>query len=397
MTMGSVSEELRAAMSGLLRAVCEDLGEPVSREWEEAFRAVPRHRFLPHLVWLESDDGGEGYVRGNRAREPHRWLRAAYANGPVITQVNDGDEPGSDDEAWPSSSASAPSIVFRMLHMLDVKDGMRVLEIGTGTGWNAGLLSARLGSDLVTTVDVDFAVATKAAHVLKEAGLNPRVVGMDGAQGFEPDAPYDRVIATCSVRRVPYAWIEQARPGGVILTPWETPWFCYGLLRLDVSGDGTASGRFCPHSAFMLMRGQRTDLRIFRDVVRDDHAPDESVTRLSPWAVSGDDWSRRFAVGLVLGDVWQAWHDEPDVHGVQTRLWLATTDAASWAAVDWDGKREDRFAVWQYGPRRLWEEVEAAHLWWRHAGGPGPERFGLTVTSDAQVPWLDSPDRPVTP
>jgi hypothetical protein len=67
---------------------------------------------------------------------------------------------------------------------------------------------------------------------------------------------------------------------------------------------------------------------------------------------------------------------------VQSRLWLATTDATSWAAVDWDGERGDRFAVWQHGTRRLWDEVEATYRWWRMAGEPGPERFGLTVGSE---------------
>ncbi|MET8677657.1 hypothetical protein ABZW18_08720 [Streptomyces sp. NPDC004647] len=179
----------------------------------------------------------------------------------------------------------------------------------------------------------------------------------------------------------------------MILTPWETPWFCYGLLRLHVGGNGTASGRFSPHSAFMLMRGQRTGLRIFRDVVRDEHVPEESATGLSPWAVSGDGHSLRFAVGLRLVDVWNAWHDDPEVDGVQSRLWLATTDATSWAAVDWDGELRDRFTVWQHGARRLWDEVEATYRWWRRAGEPGPERFGLTVGSEGQV--LDSPDQPL--
>ncbi|MGW6912218.1 hypothetical protein ACWGB8_00130 [Kitasatospora sp. NPDC054939] len=45
------------------------------------------------------------------------------------------------------------------------------------------------------------------------------------------------------------------------------------------------------------------------------------------------------------------------------RLWVATTDASSWAAVDHDGGPGERFTVWQYGPRRLWEEIEEAHRW----------------------------------
>ncbi|GAA2275214.1 hypothetical protein GCM10010430_71440 [Kitasatospora cystarginea] len=78
--------------------------------------------------------------------------------------------------------------------------------------------------------------------------------------------------------------------------------------------------------------------------------------------------------------------------GVKSRLWVATTDAGSWAAVDYNGCDDDRFTVWQHGPRRLWEEVEAAHHWWLTNGRPGPARFGLTVTADgAHTFWLDEP------
>jgi protein-L-isoaspartate O-methyltransferase len=385
-------------MRRLLGAVNEDLGAPLSPEWEQALWAVPRHRFLPEQIWV-----GDGLEPCRRSVAPETWLRSAYADEPAVTQINDGRDPGDGDgdgdgegDRWPSSSASAPSIVLRMLDMLDVKDGHNVLEVGTGTGWNAGLLAHRIGGERVTTVEVDPALAAQAADNLKHAGLEPQLIAGDGVAGYPGGAPYDRVLATCSVRRVPPAWVEQTAPGGVILTPWETPWLCYGLLRLTVDGDGLASGWFSPHSAFMLMRNQRTGLGIFRDVVRDEHVPEESWTTLSPWAVTGDDWAAQFAIGLQLRDVWRTWHDDPDVDGVAKRLWLATTDATSWAAVDWDGRTGERFTVWQHGPRRLWNEVEAAHRWSLHVGGPGPERFGMTVSPEGRhTAWLDAPDRPV--
>ncbi|MFF5472252.1 methyltransferase domain-containing protein [Streptomyces achromogenes] len=384
-----MSTEEQAAACGLLRALGEELG-PLGPELAAAFRRVPRHMFLPREVWL--DEEGD-WVSCARDAEPARWLAAAYADAPVVTQVNDG-EKARDGEVWPSSSASAPSIVFRMLRMLGPRPGDRILEIGTGTGWTAGLLAALLGDENVTTVDVDPALTEAAVRSLKALGLRPAVATADGAGGFPSSAPYDRIIATCSVRRLPYAWVEQTRPGGIVLTPWETPWFCYGLLRLHVGGDGVASGRFAPHSAFMLMRGQRTDLRIYRDVVRDEHIPKESATGLDPWLVAGADADARFAVGLRLPDVWHAWHHRPDVPGVATRLWLATTDATSWAAVDWDGTPDAReYTVWQYGDRRLWDEAEAAYKWWAGQGRPPVGRFGLTVTPDGGRAWLDDPSR----
>ncbi|MER7703600.1 methyltransferase domain-containing protein [Kitasatospora sp. NPDC097605] len=363
----------QAAVRGLLRAVGEAFGGPVPREWQEALEAVPRHRFLPERIWLENGQGG--YEPCDLQDNHLRWFDAAHADVPLVTQLNDG---RASADAWPSSSASAPSVVVRMLCDLDVRPGMRVLEVGTGTGWNAALLAHRVGAGNVVSVEIDADVARQAGEAL--SGVE--VICGDGADGWSRRAPYDRVVSTCSVRRVPWAWIEQTRPGGIVLTPWDNPMICWGLLRLTV-GRNQAEGRFSPHSAFMLMRTQRQDLRIFRDVVRDEHVPAESRASLSPRLVTGDAWEARFALGLRLGDVWTAWEEDA------ARLWVATTDARCWAAVDDDG------AVWQYGPRRLWDEVEEAHRWWEERDRPGPERFGLTVGAQGQRAWLDVPAQPV--
>ncbi|MET8622710.1 methyltransferase domain-containing protein [Kitasatospora sp. NPDC004669] len=379
-----------AASRGLLQAISRYLGSDVAPEWRRAAEATPRHRFLPGRVWLPSEDGG--LERCDREREPERWFATAYADEAVVTQINDGQEPEDLSDALPSSSASAPSIVFRMLDLLDLAPGMRVLEIGTGTGFNAALLSHRLGDVNVTTIEIDPAVVELARSNLKANGYDPTVVCGDGSLGWSAEAPYDRVVATCSVQHVPRTWIEQTRPGGAVLVPWESPWICGGLLRLTVKGDGTATGRYTADSAFMLMRTHRLDLRLFRDVVMNDHVPAESTTARSPWAIADSPIETQFAFGHRLGDLWYAWHHDPDLDDVETRLWVATTDGGSWAAVDSDGTdNAERYTVWQHGPRRVWDEVEAAHQWWLDNGRPGPDRFGLTMTPEGQRAWLDHP------
>jgi protein-L-isoaspartate O-methyltransferase len=381
----------QAAIRGLLQAVGHHLGHPLSPEWVQAAHAVKRHRFLPERLWLNSGDGS--YAPCELQQDSRRWFAAAYADNAVVTQVNDGAEPEEDD-VWPSSSASAPSMVFRMLEYLDLADGMQVLEIGTGTGWNCALMAHRLGGGNVVSIEVDAQVAADARANLNACGLAPTVVHADGSEGWPPAEPYDRIISTCSVRSIPPAWITQSRPGGRIVTAWDNPWITFGLLTLDVV-NGAASGRFHPHGAFMLIRGQRTDLRVYRDVVRDHHQPAESCTTLDPDLVAGPDVSAQFAIGVVLGDVWHAWENDPDVEGVKARLWISNTEATSWSAIDWDGTEEaGRYTVWQYGPRRLWEEVERAFSWWTEAGSPLPERFGITVDPHGHHRyWLDSPDQ----
>ncbi|MFE7119748.1 methyltransferase domain-containing protein, partial [Streptomyces sp. NPDC057654] len=149
--------------------------------------------------------------------------------------------------------------MFSMLRDLDVRPGQRVLEIGTGTGWNAALLAYRLGASNVVTVEVDAEVAERGGVALERFGAPVEVVHQDGALGCAERAPFDRIIVTCGVRRVPGAWIRQTRHGGVVLLPWGT---YYGAdeatARLVVDADGlTASGPFTRSVAFMRMRSQR--------------------------------------------------------------------------------------------------------------------------------------------
>lgn len=142
-----------------------------------------------------------------------------YADAAVVTQVCDGDgDPATGQGPW-TSSLSAPGAVAAFLELLAPRDHDRVLEIGTGTGWTAALLSARLGAGCVTSIEVDEAVAKQAAANLVAAGPIPALVTGDGAEGAPDSAPYDRVHVTCGVTTVPYAWVEQTRPGGVLVLP----------------------------------------------------------------------------------------------------------------------------------------------------------------------------------
>ncbi|MFI1801441.1 methyltransferase domain-containing protein [Streptomyces sp. NPDC020379] len=392
--MGVVSREReQAALHGLLDAIRTANGS-LDPHWESALRIIHRRQFLPRLVWPQNEDGE--YIQLDADAEPEKWFNLAYANQPVVTQVNDGRPVGSNDPVLPSSSASDPAIVVRMLTMLDPRPGQKILEIGTGTGWNTALLAHTIGAENVTSIEIDPSVAQHAAAALSSVLLKPRIITGDGELGWPASAPYHHTVATCAVHHIPPAWVEQTRPGGTILTPWNSPWCDYGLLHLTVQSDHIAQGRFSPHSAFMLARGQRQDIRLFRDVVQDNHQPTETTTGLAPWTVAGDDWDAQFAIGLHRPDLWYAWHEDPDVEGVTTRLWVATTDARSWAAIDCDGRQKDRFTAWQHGPRRLWDEIESTWAWYADHGRPGPERFGLTVTRDGQRVWLDTPDNVTT-
>jgi protein-L-isoaspartate(D-aspartate) O-methyltransferase len=156
----------------------------------DALRAVPRHLFLP---------GVEPATAYEDEAIPTRWSA----------------------DGRPTSSSSQPAIVAAMLEQLGVRPGHRVLEIGSGTGWNAALLARLAGpTGAVTTVDIDAEVAEEATAHLAAAGTDAvRVVTADGAEGWPAGAPYDRIVLTASARDLAPAWWAQLAPDGRLVLP----------------------------------------------------------------------------------------------------------------------------------------------------------------------------------
>lgn len=156
----------------------------------EAFRTVPRHLFLPKV------EPADAYVD---EAIPTRWQ----------------------SDGRPISSSSQPAIMAEMLEQLDVEPGQRVLEIGTGTGYNAALLAQLAGtSGAVTTLDIDPDVVEQARPHLQAVGMNrAHAVCADGAAGWPAGAPYDRIIVTAGARDVAPAWVEQLADRGRLVLP----------------------------------------------------------------------------------------------------------------------------------------------------------------------------------
>jgi protein-L-isoaspartate(D-aspartate) O-methyltransferase len=189
----------RLAASGALR----------ERRWIKAFETVPRHHFVRQVFVDPAHTGTWELVDGTQAGQRERWLNLVYRDNALVTQL-------SEDGNFLSSS-SQPSLMARMLEALGFTGGERVLEVGTGTGYNAALLCAGLGSALVTGIDIDTGLVAAARGRLRELGCTPALAVGDGTDGYTGGAPYDRIIATCSLPQVPAAWIEQSAPGAIIL------------------------------------------------------------------------------------------------------------------------------------------------------------------------------------
>ncbi|NEA59549.1 methyltransferase domain-containing protein [Streptomyces sp. SID13666] len=348
--------------------------------WRETVADVDRSFFVPRRFTYGASETVD------RAKNLERWSTLVYGDTVIVTQVNDG-RTLPDEHELPTSSTSMPSLMLEMLDLLDVEDTHTVLEVGTGTGYNAAWLAYRLGDSNVTTVEIDSSLAARAEANLHAAGHHPTVLVGDGLAP-DPDGPTkDRLICTCTVRDIPYAWIEKV-PDGKIVTPFGNGFFSGSYAALTVT-KGVGRGRFHGDPAFMWARQQRPGRGYLQDYLHHRDETETGVTTVSPLDVYHDA-DARFAIASRISGMWPMLVSADDGSEEHT-LWLLADDARSWASIDYV-PNADVYEVEQYGPRRFWTEVEAAYQWWDGVGRPSRDRFGITVDGAGQRIWLDTPD-----
>jgi protein-L-isoaspartate(D-aspartate) O-methyltransferase len=345
------------------RALARALSKGIETEdarLRHGFAETPRHVFVP--VFYERDAGGFEAITEVDAR----WLPGIYTDDALTTQVRD-----TPLGMRATSSTSQPSVMAAMLDLLALEDGMRVLEVGTGTGYNAGILSHLLRAEQVTSIDIDPDLVAQARDRLASLGLHPHLATGDGAKGWPEGAPYDRVIATHAVEQVPYTWVAQTRPGGVIVADIRSvgaPQIGH-LARLIVQADGTAHGDFrvpLP-GAFMPDRNDLDQPHYVGLSAYDLREASTRPTTLGARALK----NQGFAFWL--------WTRLPDLTlriGLETSL---STPDGSWALAPTDPGE-----VQVAGPRDLWHVVESQHTDWHAAGCPGLDAYTVTVAPEGQ-------------
>lgn len=183
------ADDFAAARERMLQEIERDLRETavstgrarLDPRVRAALAAVPRHRFVP----------------------PEQ-VRAAYENRPL---------PIGHDQ-----TISQPFIVALMTELLEPKPTDRVLEVGTGSGYQAAVLSALVAR--VHTIEIVAPLGERAARVLRELGSDNVDVRIgDGYAGWPEAAPFDGVIVTAAPERMPPPLVDQLAPGGRLVAP----------------------------------------------------------------------------------------------------------------------------------------------------------------------------------
>ena len=156
----------------------------LSQRVYEAIKKVPRHLFVPE-----------------------RYRKEAYVDTPLPIGYG--------------QTISAPHMVAIMCELLDLKEGEKVLEIGTGCGYHAAVVAELVGkSGKVISVEYIEELAKMARTNLKALGYsNVVVIVGDGSRGYEPEAPYDKIYVTAAAPEIPKPLLEQLKPGGKMVIP----------------------------------------------------------------------------------------------------------------------------------------------------------------------------------
>lgn len=147
----------------------------------EAMKRVPRHVFVPE-----------------------DFRKDAYRNSPLLIGYN--------------QTISQPFIVASMTELLEIEPEHKILEIGTGSGYQAAVLGEL--SNHVFTIEIVRPLGLKAKDLLEELGYaNIHVRIGNGYEGWPEEAPFDRIIVTCAPDKIPQAIVDQLAPGGRIVIP----------------------------------------------------------------------------------------------------------------------------------------------------------------------------------
>lgn len=336
-----------------------------SRPLIEAFRATPRHRFVDRIYQYQRK---RERWREIPVQEPaEEALRLIYSDRALITHVS---PPCRAGPGVPTSSSSQPSLMAQMLEDVRPSPGLKVLDVGSGTGYNAALLAFVVRPAPVTSIDVDRDILIEAWEHLR-AFCDRRVDfrHADGREGFAEQAPYDRIMVTAATADLEPAWLEQLADGGVLLAPLVLAPGLAFVVRGTVSL-GEFQGRLTRAAYFMPLHAEG-------ETGDSQEAPWTQIPEARPIEAPWAGWfDRRRTRGSWLEFI-QALVFFGLVRGLEVQQRSGTGGEVEY------GVKDGACVCW-FGSHQWQVHGEAAHdlgweLWraFLDAGGPRPTEFSL--------------------
>ena len=182
MNKNETDKKYQSKMDALIK-IMRNSGFLNDNHVELAIRKSPRHEFVPKSL-----------------------LNMAYENIPIPVMKN--------------QTISQPSVVSRMTEWLNVMEGQKILEVGTGSGWQSAILSFLVAHGKVFSIDRHPELVKFAKENLNKLGIhNVDLILGDGGLGIPKESPFDRIIITAACKKVPPPLFEQLSLDGLLLAP----------------------------------------------------------------------------------------------------------------------------------------------------------------------------------
>jgi len=212
-----IEKKYQSALNDLINFL-ENLGFLNDSNVESAFRNIPRHEFVPKSE-----------------------LDRAYYNEPLSIMKD--------------QTISQPGVVSRMTEWLDIKDGQKILEIGTGSAWQTAILSYLVGTGTVYSIERHSELVKFARENLEKFKLNNvHVILGDGSLGYPQKSPYDRIIITAACKEIPLPLLEQLDENGLLIAPVGDS--SQSLVLLKKTSEGIVEIKNQPNYIFVPLLGK---------------------------------------------------------------------------------------------------------------------------------------------
>ncbi len=356
----------------LVSTIEQDRGYPLAPRIREAFLNVSRYHFVPQYLKQE---------------QPMIWVsydtrEIVYQDRVFVTKVN--------QKMMPCSSSTQPSLMAAMLESLDLFPGARVLEIGTGTGYNAALLSKIVGqSGSVMSIDVDEDLVCLAQQRMREAGYTNIQVAQADALASLPPSLFDRIILTGGYPTILPIWtaalLDEGKMVGNILGTLATFLVCLTKHANEVTGEVLSTSGFFmslyPSSDAekdTIAPGARTDLSPFKRM------PVIETGSTTFFICALDDLSLKLFLEYRLPGIRMRIHylgGPPNDWHSFARCLVYANSLATFSPIT-DGS----YTVEVRGTFPLWSHLNDLYLQWESLGKPKVNQYKLSLDGEKYSP-----------
>lgn len=367
------------------KQLADMLALPDSR-WHDPIASTPRHVFVPR--WFERHpDGGWSVHVG--ASDPDRWVKTAYfQTSSVITKVGphhaDHTEVGQIVEGRQTSSATNPWLALQMYRAARIHPGCGdVLDVGTGSGYGTATLSALMGAEHVTSIDVDPYLTKIAGERLAAIERAPRIITGDATGPLDWEG--ERIVAMVAVPAIPASWLTALKPGGRLAVNIAGTMITVTARKMP---DGTGWGRVeFDRGGFMRTRGPDDFPPSHVADVFDMATRFHGETRMSVFPVIDVGNAPELSSVLTLTRPGIAWQYEITAQGWAVAI-LAHPDG-SWARAE--GHLGAPATIRQGGPHRLWDTLDRIRSEWLTNGYLRLHGAEVRIQPDGETRFTSGP------